>query len=76
MGILQIPIQNTIVGKSDHLPLMYFRRKTLMDLRDFTFQNLLKSHQDKKLSIMVLIAFPIMENCKIIEWVIRETIHV
>ena len=47
-----------------------------MALRDFTFQNLLKSHQGKKLSIMVLIAFPIVENCKIIEWVIRETIHV
>ena len=47
MGILQIPIHKNIVGKSEHLPLMYFRRKTLMDLRDFTLWNLLKSHQCK-----------------------------
>ena len=48
MGILQIPIHKSIVGKSEHLTLMYFRRRTLTDLRDFTSWNLLKSHQCKK----------------------------
>ena len=45
MGILQIPIHKTIDGKAEYFPLMYFRRKTLMDLTDFTLWNLLKSHQ-------------------------------